>query len=101
MEWDWSDDDISPQQQQRKKTTGTRARGWSTLTVNNSNGNNANERVDDWWLKRKKSRDRMAGTFPESDDDEEEGVDPLEVKNRRVKALSGGEDEDAMSSGVD
>ncbi|KAK4664509.1 uncharacterized protein QC763_506180 [Podospora pseudopauciseta] len=101
VEWDWSDDDISPQQQQRKKTTGTRARGWSTLKVNNSNGNNANERVDDWWLKRKKSRDRMAGTFPESDDDEEEGVDPLEVKNRKVKALSGGEDEDAMSSGVD
>ncbi|KAK0669964.1 inheritance of peroxisomes protein 1-domain-containing protein [Cercophora samala] len=108
VEWDYSDDDnnehLHPQQRMK-----TRARGWSTLTTVN-NSSNENERVDDWWLKRKKSRDRMAGTFPESDDDDDddEEIDPLEMvgKNQRVKALSGGggggsDDDGAASSGVD
>ncbi|KAK4177178.1 inheritance of peroxisomes protein 1-domain-containing protein [Triangularia setosa] len=100
VEWDYSDDDnehLHPHQRRKANGQG-RARGWSTLTVNN----NEHERVDDWWLKRKKSRDRMAGTFPESDD---EDVDPLEMgKNQRVKALNGSSDDDeggATSSGVD
>ncbi|KAK4194473.1 inheritance of peroxisomes protein 1-domain-containing protein [Triangularia verruculosa] len=108
VEWDYSDDDEHLIAQQRNKG---RARGWSTVTVST---NNENERVDEWWLKRKKSRDRMAGTFPESDDDDEgdEDVDPLETtvgkNHQRVKALrgggGGGEDEEvggATGSGVD
>lgn len=62
VQWDWSDEEDQFQSENR------RTRGWAR-------GHDA----DDWWLKRKKSKSTMAGTFPESDD---EDVDPLDTSRK-------------------
>ncbi|KAK4187846.1 inheritance of peroxisomes protein 1-domain-containing protein [Podospora australis] len=62
VQWDWTDEQDHFQPQARRATGLSRGRD-----------------ADEWWLKRKKSNSMMAGTFPESDD---EDLDPLDSSRK-------------------
>ncbi|KAK4161660.1 inheritance of peroxisomes protein 1-domain-containing protein [Cladorrhinum sp. PSN259] len=70
VQWDWSDEEDSLRFSHQHARIPRRRRGW-TRTYDDH----------DWWLKRRNPKDKMAGTFPDSDD--EDGTDPLDTSGGR------------------
>ncbi|KAK4228203.1 inheritance of peroxisomes protein 1-domain-containing protein [Podospora fimiseda] len=64
VQWDYSDEEYSRLRPSTAQPGSQRSRGWSRTHDDH-----------DWWLKKRSSKDKMAGTFPESDD---EDVCPLD-----------------------
>lgn len=80
VQWDYTDhdDQFRSSPSQNNQIPGRR-RGWTKAYDDDD---------DDWWLKKRNPKDKMAGTFPESDD--EDGVDPLDTDSTKYKGSNAG-----------
>ena len=76
VQWDYTDheDQFRSLSSQNSQIPGRRT-GW-TRAYDDDNDDDG-----DWWLKKRNPKDKMAGTFPESDD--EDGVDPLDTTSTK------------------